>query len=90
MGLTTAEKAGNPNTHFVGRAIDALLIMIVEGTEMLTQLAGDDILFQFLLAVLIISLHNLDNAIDRAVNGFEEHIGKLHLRISFHNRLKAR
>ena len=57
---------------------------------MLLQLAGNNVFFQLLPAVLVVRLHDFDNAVDGAVDAFQKHILQFHrILFSFSNQIKS-
>ena len=72
--FTTAEEAGDPDAGFGGLAHDALFVVVEKFAEVLGQFAGDNIFFQFLLGVAVLTFADNDNALDVTVNGLFEHI----------------
>ena len=72
--FTTAEETGDPDTGFGGLSHDALFVVVEEFAEVLGQLAGDNIFFQFLLGVAVLTFADNDNALDVTVNRLFEHI----------------
>ena len=82
--LTRAEEAGHPNTHAVGdgsvmRTVDGRQVGVKELAQVLANLLGDDVLFQFLPDAGGIHLVGFDDAINWAVNGLEEKFADFHI-----------
>ena len=74
MGFTTAEEAGNPNSHFIGMAVNAFFIACKKFSKMLLQLTGYNVLFQFLTNVFLITLTDLDYPFQVTVDLFSKHL----------------
>ena len=68
VGFTASKEARDPNTDLISRNAQRLLIVIKKRIKMLTQLAGNDVLPQFLLNACLISLGNFNNTVNITVN----------------------
>ena len=78
MRFTTAKETRNPDTHFIGIAVDSFFIVIKEIPEMFQQLFGHNIFIQFLIYIFFIRLADFDNTFNVSVNLFLKHVFNLH------------
>ena len=81
MRFAASEKAADPYAHLVGRAVHALLVMVVKRSEMLAQFARDDIFLQLLPTVFVVRLHDLNHTVDLPVDVLLKHVVNLHLHV---------
>ena len=82
MRFTTPEEAGDPDTDFVSRIVDRMLIVVEKSGKMAAQLSCDDIFFKLLLDAALVLLGNFDDAVNWTVNLFPKYIMNKHLTAS--------
>ncbi len=78
MRLTGAKEAADPDADLVCRDVESALVGAVERGEVARELAGDDVLGEFLLDGGIVFLGDLDHAVDVAVDVALEHLLDTH------------
>ena len=84
VGLARPKEAGHPDAHAVGdgRVVGAVhrgQIGIKEAAQIVADLLGDDVFLQLLPDAGSVHLVGLDDAVDRAVNRFDEEFSDVHV-----------